>query len=221
MTERQWKRCADPNRMLDFLDGRACDRKLRLFAVACSRQVWHLLKDKRSRRAAEVAERYADGLATARQLAAAYSAADRAQFALWEPYHRDDPSSPVKAADWFASLWPFGAASRERPYPPHHGDRVGVPATTQVALLREVFDNPFRPAALDPRWRTPDVLALAGPAYEERALPAGTLEPARLAVLADALEDAGCTSAGVLSHLRSAGPHVRGCWAVDLVLGRE
>jgi hypothetical protein len=49
----------------------------------------------------------------------------------------------------------------------------------------------------------------------------GTLDPARLTVLADALEDAGCTDADLLGHLRSPGPHVRGCWAVDLVLGKE
>src|ERR671938_475789 len=98
MTERQWKRCAGPDRVLEFLGRRAGDRKLRLFAVACARQAWHLLGDKRSRRAAEVAERYADGLATAKQLAAAYSAADRAQFAVWGSYRRED---------WLPSLWPF------------------------------------------------------------------------------------------------------------------
>ena len=56
---------------------------------------------------------------------------------------------------------------------------------------------------------------------EGRALPSGTLEPERLALLADALEDAGCDSAEVLGHLRGPGPHVRGCWALDLCLGRD
>jgi hypothetical protein len=65
------------------------------------------------------------------------------------------------------------------------------------------------------------LLSLAQAAYDERTVPAGTLDPARLAVLADALEDAGCDNADILSHLRGTGPHVRGCWAVDLVLGRE
>jgi hypothetical protein len=64
------------------------------------------------------------------------------------------------------------------------------------------------------------VVALAQAAYEQRELPAGTLDMARLAVLADALEDAGCTDADLLSHLRGPGPHVRGCWAVDLILGK-
>jgi hypothetical protein len=62
------------------------------------------------------------------------------------------------------------------------------------------------------------VLSLAQAAYEHRTLPAGTLEPARLALLADALEEAGCTSAAVLDHCRGPGPHVRGCWVVDLIL---
>jgi hypothetical protein len=65
------------------------------------------------------------------------------------------------------------------------------------------------------------VLALAQATYDGRTLPAGTLEPDRLAVLADALEDAGCTDAAILGHLRGPGPHVRGCWALDLILGKS
>ena len=49
----------------------------------------------------------------------------------------------------------------------------------------------------------------------------GTLDRARLAVLSDALEEVGCTDTALLSHLRSPGPHVRGCWALDLVLGKS
>ena len=86
-------------------------------------------------------------------------------------------------------------------------------------LAHDVFGNPFRPVSFNPLWRSPDVCSLAGPAYQERLLPCGRLEPARLAVLADALEDAGCTSDEVLGHLRGPGPHVRGCWALDLTLG--
>jgi hypothetical protein len=62
---------------------------------------------------------------------------------------------------------------------------------------------------------------LAQAAYEQRELPAGTLDVARLAVLADALEEAGHDQVDVLGHLRGPGPHVRGCWAVDLLLGKE
>jgi hypothetical protein len=90
-----------------------------------------------------------------------------------------------------------------------------------ASLVRDVFGNPFRPATCDPAWRTPDVLDLAQAAYEERHLPAGTLDAARLAVLADALEEAGCSNADILDHLRQPSEHVRGCWAVDALLGKE
>ena len=91
----------------------------------------------------------------------------------------------------------------------------------QMTLVRCLFGNPFLPVPLDPASRTPAVVSLAQAAYDERILPAGTLDPARLAVLADALEDAGCSDADLLSHLRGSGPHVRGCWVVDLLLGKE
>jgi hypothetical protein len=93
----------------------------------------------------------------------------------------------------------------------------------QAALLRDLFGTPFRPVALDPSWLAWEggtVVRLAQAAYDNRKLPEGHLEPDRLAVLADALEDAGCTHADLLGHLRSPGPHVRGCWAVDLLLGK-
>ena len=91
----------------------------------------------------------------------------------------------------------------------------------QAALLADIFGNPFRPVAFERAWRTPQTLGLAQAAYEERELPSGLLDPARLAVLADALEEAGCTAADLLVHLRSGGEHVRGCWAVDLILFKD
>jgi hypothetical protein len=100
-----------------------------------------------------------------------------------------------------------------------------LPATTalteQCDLLRDLSGNPFRLVSIQPAWLTPTVLSLASVAYEERHLPSGELDTSRLAVLADALEDAGCTNADVLGHLRSSGPHVRGCWALDLLLRKE
>jgi hypothetical protein len=93
-----------------------------------------------------------------------------------------------------------------------------------IAMLRDIFGNPFRPVSISPSiltWNDAIVVRLAQAAYEERHLPAGTLDTNRLAVLADALEEAGCTSEDILGHLRGPGPHVRGCWAVDLLLGKE
>jgi hypothetical protein len=91
----------------------------------------------------------------------------------------------------------------------------------QAALLRDLFGNPFRLVTADPAWLTPTVTNLAAAAYEERELPSGHLDAGRLAVLADALEDAGCTDALILAHCRNGGEHVRGCWVVDLLLGKE
>jgi hypothetical protein len=88
-------------------------------------------------------------------------------------------------------------------------------------LIRDVFGNPFRPVTIDPAWRTPTVLALAEAAYDERILPEGRLAADRLAVLADALEEAGCIRADLSNHLRVSGPHVRGCWVVDQILAKE
>jgi hypothetical protein len=90
-----------------------------------------------------------------------------------------------------------------------------------AVLLCELFGNPFRPVTLSPACLTPQVVALAQAAYDQREIPSGTLDPVRLAVLADALEEVGCTNSDVLGHLRGQGPHVRGCWAVDLLLGKE
>jgi hypothetical protein len=95
----------------------------------------------------------------------------------------------------------------------------------QAALVRDIFGNPFRPApALDPAWliwQGGTVARLARAVYDERRLTEGTLDPMRLSLLADALEDAGCADAELLGHLRGPGPHVRGCWALDLVLGKS
>jgi hypothetical protein len=94
----------------------------------------------------------------------------------------------------------------------------------QCDLLRDIFGNPFRPTTLDSArltWNDSAVARLAQAAYEERQMPAGTLDNARLAVLADALEEAGCTNGDILGHLRGPGPHVRGCFALDALLGKE
>ncbi|MBN9519490.1 hypothetical protein J0H58_13365 [bacterium] len=84
----------------------------------------------------------------------------------------------------------------------------------QVALVRDIFGNPFQPVTFEPSWRTTAVDGLATGIYEEKAFD-------RLPVLADALEDAGCSDGDILDHCRSQGEHVRGCWVVDLILGKS
>ena len=92
-----------------------------------------------------------------------------------------------------------------------NGEREGV---TQARLLRCVLGYHFRPMPVDPRWLTSPVLILAQQMYDARDF-------APLPILADALEEAGCDDADVLAHCRGSGPHVRGCWVVDLILGKS
>jgi hypothetical protein len=81
-------------------------------------------------------------------------------------------------------------------------------------LIRDIFGNPLRPVRVNPSWLTSDVAVLGRVVYDERAVD-------RLPILADALEDAGCTDGAILEHCRGPGPHVRGCWVVDLLLGKS
>jgi hypothetical protein len=94
----------------------------------------------------------------------------------------------------------------------------------QSALLRDILGNPpFRSVVLDPAWlawKDSTIPKMAQVVYEDRDLPSGHLDNHRLAVLADALEDAGCDNASLTGHLRSEGPHARGCHVLDAILGR-
>ncbi len=243
MTEAEWNASPKPNPLLEFLrqTGRASDRKLRLFVVACCRRLLATaLAASALRAAVEAGERFADGLAAEGELAEIQGAL-RAVEGLGIPQVKCRLASD---AAWLPSDYVVlyrGAASqaqtaalRARLVAALHSgakDRPAVQALNaalsreQVALLRDVFGPlPFREVKVGPPLLTGNdavVPKLARAAYDNRPLPAGTLDRASLLVLADALEDAGCTNAEVLTHLRSDGPHVRGCWALDLLLGRK
>jgi hypothetical protein len=87
------------------------------------------------------------------------------------------------------------------------------PSGAVLALLRDIF-NPFRPAFACPAWDGGLIQRFASALYDERAFD-------RLPLLADLLEEAGITDAQLLGHLCDPGGHVRGCWAVDLLLGKS
>ncbi len=94
-------------------------------------------------------------------------------------------------------------------------EKKGTPEAENLAfLIRCFFGNPFRPVVFDPAWRTESAVGLAAGIYEERAFE-------RMPILADALQDAGCEHPDILSHCREPGVHVRGCWVVDLLLGKS
>jgi hypothetical protein len=221
MTEREWLNCNDPTAMLELLQarGQASPRKLRLFACACCRSIWPLMTDKCSRRAVEVAERFADGQATLLTLRKWHWAA----YEAYEVEMTDQPGRVEAAyaancavhedAAWAALNASMAAAD------------AGQTRAGQCDLLRDIFANPFQAASPIDRtwlsWNDGTIPRLARASYEERSLPAGTLDYARLAVLADALEEADCTNEEILDHCRSSSDHVRGCWVVDLLLGKQ
>jgi hypothetical protein len=98
----------------------------------------------------------------------------------------------------------------------------GAERKAQAVLLRDLFGSlSFGSVSLNPAWRTPKAISIAQSIYDERLLPAATFDPARLALLADTLTDAGCTKADILGHLRGGREHVRGCWVVDALLAKK
>jgi hypothetical protein len=229
MTEAEWLACTEPTPMLEFLRGKASDRKLRLFACACCRRFWHLIEDERSRKAVEVSERYADGLATRQEVASA-----RGQ--LKADYRNKHRAAIVKAVSEQAAFgWAFGwdmvqdtlrAKSSDVARLEVHGFAAachtglvsdGRQGYYPTVLLHDLFGPlPFRSVTLDPAWlawQGGTVPKLTQAIYQERAFD-------RLPILADALEEAGCHDPDILAHCRQTGPHVRGCWVVDLLLGK-
>jgi hypothetical protein len=227
MTEAEWLACADPQKMLDFLRGKTNERKLRLFACACCRRLGNLLSDKYSRKALTIAERYADGEVSGEKLGFAWGDARRAA----QVAHRQERETAEASAMWGVAglceadigrvVGVVQLAAICEVYPEQH--RVTDAHRGQLLLLRDIFGNPFRSSPVIDNnvlvWNDGAVRRLAQAAYDERELPAGTLNPGRLAVLADALEEAGATDAELLQHLRQKGPHVRGCFAIDAALG--
>ena len=111
--------------------------------------------------------------------------------------------------DYYLANFP-GEFYRWAGWRPLHADHWAV----AVALIDDILGHPLRSSRFDPAWRTAAAVAIASAMYETR-----DFSPAP--ILADALEDAGCDNADALAHCRGSGPHVRGCWVVDLVLCRE
>jgi hypothetical protein len=205
MTEKEWLICTDPHPMLERLRGRTSDRKLRLFAVACSRRIWTLIDDL-GRIAVEAAENFADGNLGPDELRAARLACQGAGGkASWYAA----ATRPEIAARNAARSAQAGVASN-----PLLGTEADeLPA--QTVLLRDILGPiPYRRITIDPTSLTPTVVQLAGTIYDDRAFD-------RMPELADALHDAGCDNDEIMRHCRGLGPHVRGCWVVDLVLGKE
>jgi hypothetical protein len=219
MSEAEWLAATDPRWML--FTAKASERKYTLFAIACCRRIWHLITDQRSRTAVEVAERHAGGLTKMRERRTAtreaLSAEDEWRGAEdWPKFNAAFAarlSVSCRGGDFYGPADAANAAgyavelAGERPKQTEH--------LAQIALARDIFGLlPFRPIAVEPTWLTSAVVGIAESVYADRAFD-------RMPILADALQDAGCENEDILTHCRSEGPHVRGCWVIDLLLGKQ
>jgi hypothetical protein len=225
MTEAEWRTCTSPEAILNFLTSKASPRKLRLYAIGCCRRIWRELADDRCLYAVEVAQRFVDGRASEADLFAA------GQMVVSVARILGDPHSPASEATysrggaaWAATRMPAWHAAWDAAWDARVVARDCIAGTDwekerrwQAALLLDLFANPFHTVRIDPTWLVQGdgaVANLARVIYDEDRF-------GDLPILADALEEAGCTSTEMLSHCRAAQPHYRGCWVVDAVLGME
>jgi hypothetical protein len=212
-TEAEWVACTDPKPMLEFLKGRASERKLRLFGCACVRRIWGHLTNEHSKRSVELAERFADGQATGEELAAARANACQAALTI-----ADYAASYTAFADASDSADAYNASAGVMAYAAAPDNARGRKAecAAQADLCRDIFGNPFQTVAVDPViliWQNGTVQRLAQDLSEK-----GEFDG--LPILGDALEDAGCLNTALLSHCRQKAEHVRGCWLLDLLTAK-
>lgn len=200
MDEAAWLSRTDPTEMLSCLSrSGASTRKIRLFAVACCRHHWNLLGDPRSRNAPLAAELWADNHLSSVAIHQARAEAESAA--------RDAPSPAAWSAVWTLNHDPWTAAFQTARH---------TPTTIQSHILLDLFGNPFRSVNVEQswlKWNDHTVVRLAQGMYQDCSFD-------RLPILADALEDAGCTDRDILIHCRQGGNHAKGCWVIDLLTGR-
>ena len=205
MTKQEWLECTDPTPMMELLRGNASGRKFRLFACACWRREWRCLPMK-DRNAVVVAERFADGLVSVDELPEAFDEEGRD---AW-PYVTRQPLMALTMPTWLRICLLVQLLTRWM-----MGTMPSSPSGKYSELVREVFGLlPYGCISIDTAWLSSTVSDLASTIYNEHAFD-------RLPILADTLEKAGCTNADILNHCRQPREHVRGCWVVDLILGKQ
>jgi hypothetical protein len=232
MTESDWLAATEPTPLLEFLrhSGMLTERKAQLFAAACCRGIWHLLADPRSRRAVEVAEQFAEGRVGNEEVMAAWGPAWEAANEALEAKPIVEQASATNPWDTAPAAQAAGNALAGHPaaaadaalaavlYSAEGADERAADQERlrQAALLHDLFGPlPFRTVYIEPAWLTAAVMALANSMDTE-----GRFED--MPILADALDEAGCTNQEILQHLRRPGHvHVRGCFIVDLLLEKQ
>lgn len=195
MIELSWLAAHDPRPLLDYLGSRTSARKLRLFAVACARRRSRDWFTPEEWQVVERVEAHADGLGGLPDPARLESN-ERAIMAL---IRRDPVSAARLTADETA-----GEGTVER----------AIGRREQCCLLRDVIGNPFRPIAWQPKGLSAEVLKQAEAIYRTQAFD-------HVPALAATLRDGGCTDTAILEHCLGQEPHVRGCWVIDLLLGKR
>jgi hypothetical protein len=228
MTEEEW---LNPNAyfepMLESLYGIATFRKLRLLAVACGMTHVDRIADERSRTVLEVLERFADSLASREEMAAAAQGALDAT-RRWEvmPFNwgflhaieAGNSKQWLREGELHEGIARLGQTGVDDAVIEHVVDCLSSAlhylwSAQSSALFREIFGNPFRPVAFESRWQISTV-DFARAIYHEKSFE-------RMPILAETLMAAGCDNGEILAHCRSEGPHVRGCWVVDLILRKK
>jgi hypothetical protein len=234
INEELWLACPVADRLLGtIIDLGASERKLRLFGCACLRLVWHHLGTPESKAAVEAAERFALGEISADEMTEGADAAlaviqkddpprntDLGRRQEYITFNSEVAASEVARADregewiyWQRLLDIPGRVMEAARY-----QRSGLDlAAMEKALcdrLRDIVGNPHRSHAIASSWRTPAVMRLSSEILADRAFD-------RMPILANALDDAGCTDEEMLAHCRDPRDHVLGCWVVDLLLGHS
>ena len=232
MTEAEWLASSDPKQMLRPLYGNASGRKLRLFAVACCRRLPSSVIRPENGGLVDLAERHADGLLPLSALVAASGGVAGMSTDTWPipegdhlAYARTDAAeaigaclgaNPFRAAENAATSVSYAVA--DLCFSDMDGqewsDAERKEAAAQAGLLRDLFYDLHRPPPFHRVWLSHDVMSLARVIYDEQNFE-------RLPALADALEKTGCKAPALLDHCRRPGPHIRGCWVVDLILGKN
>jgi hypothetical protein len=220
MTESEWLAGTDPYVLLDSISVKVTDRKRWLFAVACYRGALPILRHEQFQAGIHALERRAEEIATGGECHKAGSALRHLHGEIGVSAPTADETAASYAALILYRLL-VGSSGRyaARDAYTHTAEllcRVMQDERHPVKLMRDIFGNPFSPITLLANWlhwNDSCPVRIAEAIYDERAFD-------RLPILADALEDAGCDNADILAHCRGPGPHVRGCWVVDLLLGK-
>jgi hypothetical protein len=224
MTEEEWEATSNQSqsmlhtlRILKFNRSTSGNRRLRLFAVACCRYFTHLLPHPALNQAVEIAEEFAEGLRTRRDLQTSFHEVEPMRDVRFFTNLRIEERCAIDMAVSTTHFQAYESAFSMTcsPHPLADVQPARDAEKTICDLFRDIFGNPFRPVAFDAAWRTSTALGIATLMYDSREFNA-------MPILADALQDAGCEDDAILSHCRDEnGIHVRGCWVVDLVLGKQ